>query len=252
MIRKEQDGIQWLEFEIFASHQEVRHGVFLRHGGCSREPYSSLNVSCQAGDRTEDALKNRQAIADCLECPSVWLPILEHGKRVLAIESGWKKRPKADGLITQSQGVGLLMTHADCQAAIFYDPIKKALANVHAGWRGNVLNIYAETVQQMQRCFGSRPENLLVGISPSLCPDHSEFVNYRTELPESFWDFQEKPNHFNLWEISRRQLENAGVLPGNIEIAEISTYTNADDFFSFRRDRKTGRHGTLAYLKEAT
>lgn len=251
MIRKEQDGIHWLEFEIFAPYPELKHGVFLRHGGCSDVPYGSLNVSYQGGDRYEDAMKNRETIAHCLQCPSVWLPILEHGKQVIEITSGWDERPKADGLMTQQPGIGLLMSHADCQAAIFYDPVEKALANIHAGWRGNVLNIYAETVEQMQKRYGSLPENLMVGISPSLCPEHSEFINYRTELPKSFWRFEEKPNHFNLWEVSRWQLESVGIKPAHIEIAEMSTYANPNDFFSYRRDRLTGRHGTLAYLKES-
>lgn len=249
MIRKEQDGIQWLEFELFAQFPEVPHGVFLRHGGSSVEPYGSLNISVQGGDDEKAVEKNRQAIADCLSCPSYLLPVLEHGKRVVEISSTNCVRPVCDGLLTRSKGVGLLITHADCQAAIFYDPANRILANVHAGWRGNVQNIYAETVRRMEE-LGTRAEDLFVGISPSLCPEHAEFVNYRTELPEALWKYQERPDHFNLWEISRNQLEEAGVPSDQIEIAGISTYSNPVDYYSYRRDRETGRHGTLAYLKD--
>jgi len=252
MNRKEQDGIQWLEFELFAQFPEVVHGVFLRHGGYSVGPYGSLNISVQGGEDPQAVEKNRQAIADCLGCSSYMLPVLEHGKRVVELTSAHCERPRADGLITREQGVGLLISHADCQAAVFYDPIEKVLANVHAGWRGNVQNIYGETVKQMKVRHGCQPTNIHVGISPSLCPETSEFVNYRTELPASFWEYQEKPDHFNLWEISRSQLEEAGIPSSQIEIARISTYCNPRDYFSFRRDKVTGRHGTLAYLKQTS
>lgn len=251
MIRKEQDGIQWLEFELFVPYDEMVHGVFLRHGGCSNEPFDSLNISYQSGDSYEDVHKNRQMVADCLGCRSFLLPILEHGKQVVEIETASCDRPVADGVMTKEPELGLMITHADCQAAIFYDPENKALANVHAGWRGNVQDIYGETVKQMEEKFGSHPENLLVGISPSLCPEYSEFIHYRTKLPESFLPYQVKPNHFDLWEVSRWQLESAGVLSHHIEIAKISTYSNPKDFYSYRRDKITGRHGTLAYVKES-
>ena len=143
-----------------------------------------------------------------------------------------------------------MVRHADCQAAIFYDPKNKAVANVHSGWRGNVKNIYRSTIQKMRRVFGSKPADLLVCISPSLGPDCAEFIHYKAEFPEDFWAFQIKPYYFNLWAIARYQLELSGILPHHIEIAEICTNTEVEDYFSYRREKVSGRHATLAMLKD--
>jgi polyphenol oxidase len=137
----------------------------------------------------------------------------------------------------------------DCQAAILYDPIHRALANVHAGWRGNVQNIYRTAVQKMVHSFGSKPQDLLVGISPSIGPKHAEFKNYKSEFPEEFWEFQVKPTYFDLWQIARHQFESSGVLAHHIQIAEICTFDHPSDYFSYRRDKTTGRHATVAMLK---
>ncbi len=147
--------------------------------------------------------------------------------------------------MTEKRGVGLGVRHADCQAAIFYDPKKHVIAGVHAGWRGNVKNIYKKTIQQMKRTYGTNPKDLIVCISPSLGPSNAEFTNYKTELPESFWRFKEQECHFNLWEIASGQLIELGVPEDQIEIASICTFDHENDFFSFRRERKTGRNLTL-------
>ena len=151
-------------------------------------------------------------------------------------------------MITQKTDLALMILHADCQAAIFYDPVHGAIANVHSGWRGNVKNIYLATIQKMARVFGSKPQDLLVEISPSLGPDNSEFRNYRTELPQEFWEFQVRPEYFDLWAIARHQLEQCGVLSHHIQIAEICTFANPQDYFSYRRDKIIGSHATLAKI----
>lgn len=142
-----------------------------------------------------------------------------------------------------------MIKHADCQAAIFFDPVERAVGAVHCGWRGNVQNIYRHTVETFQSQFGSRVENLLVCISPSLGPENAEFINHERELPQEFLSFKQKVCHFDLWAIARWQLEEVGVLPQHIEIANICTFSDAGDFFSFRREKKTGNHGTVVVLK---
>src|SRR5262249_11397000 len=98
------------------------------------------------------------------------------------------------------------------------------------------------------QAFGSRPEDLLVGISPSLGPHSAEFKNYRTEFPQELWGFQVRPEYFDLWALARHQCEECGILPQHIEIAEICTYANPEDYFSYRRDGVTGRNATVAAL----
>jgi len=251
MRRKNKDGIQWLEFEQLSDIPELVHGVILRHGGVSEGPCSSLNIGGNTGDKWENIQENRKRVFDALGISEVVASYQVHSDRIAHIAArDCSDVGEADGLMTQIPDLGLMIKHADCQAAIFYDPKNKALANIHAGWRGNVKNIYAKTVNQMAQTFGTCAKDLLVCISPSLGPEHSEFKNYREELPEDFWKFQVAPTYFDLWAISRMQLEECGVQPGHIEIASICTYSASDDFFSYRRDKPTGRNATIAALIE--
>jgi YfiH family protein len=248
MIRKSTGGIEWLEFEILAQQPGLVHGVFLRHGGVSSGPYASLNAGGGSGDEVSHIEENRQRLLKVLNLKSFVSGKQVHGDEVIIVESMLQLVGDCDALMTEKIDLGLMIKHADCQAALIYDPVQRALANVHAGWRGNVKNIYSATVQKMLQIFGSRPEDLLVGVSPSLGPHSAEFKHYHTEFPEAFWRFQVRPGYFDLWALARYQLEQCGILPQHIEIAEICTYTNAQDYFSYRRDGVTGRHATVAGL----
>lgn len=248
MIRVEQNGLHWLEFELLSECSEITHGSFTRHGGFSQGAFSSLNLG-KVGDSSIDIQRNLQKVTEALSIPYLFSGKQCHGKTIAAVNpSTIHTLPACDGLTTKSPDIALMILQADCQAAIFYDPINRALANVHCGWRGSVQNIYHETIRHMRDLYHSKPENLLVCISPSLGPQNSEFVHYRTELPESFWDFQIKPTYFNFWAISEWQLAQAGILPHHIQIAKIDTYANNDDFFSYRRHKQCGLQATICCL----
>ena len=251
MIRKQLDQLHWLEFELLADFPHLIHGVLLRQGGSSLGNFSGLNLSRSVGDRVEHVEANLQSIRSAFSLSILFSTRLTHGADVVPIDPSTIGRvPFCDGMMTHYPELALLNTHADCQVAIFYDPIKHVLANVHSGWRGSVKNIYAVTVQQMKTIYGSKPENLLVCISPSLGPQSAEFVNYQQELPQHFWSFQVKPNYFDFWKISEWQLHEAGILPTHLQIACMDTFTNSRDYFSYRRDKITGRQGTFACLRK--
>lgn len=239
--------IQWLEFDLFQDFSKLQHASLLRHGGYSKGPYESLNLGLNSED--EYASQNLNRITETFSLSHlVWAEQCHSSDIQQVTQRNQEHSFVCDGLSTGAAGLTLMIRHADCQAAIFYDPIHHAVANVHSGWRGNVQNIYAKTIAHMGEQYGSKPEDLLVGISPSLGPESAEFILYKTELPESFWKFQKTENHFDFWEISRMQLEQCGVLSHHIEIAGICTYSNPEDYFSYRRDRITGRHGTIVTL----
>jgi YfiH family protein len=244
MIEKQKNGIKWLEFELFQEFKELKAFVFCRHGGKSVNDFSSLNLGQTVGDDPELVQQNKKAVSECLEVDQLFFMQQCHGKEVV---KATKEPPLADGLLTDQRGQALLVTHADCQAAIIYDPIRKALATVHSGWRGNVLNIYQETVNQMGAFFGSRPENLFVGISPSLGPQSAEFIHWKKEFPLTFSPFCLEENRFDLWELAKMQLMSAGVKEQHLQIAKIDTYQSLD-FFSYRREKITGRNGTAAVM----
>lgn len=231
-------------FTLFRSLPLV-HGVFKRQGGVSTGAFNSLNLGFTQGDIPECVKENRKRACNALQIEQVSSLYQVHSSDIVCAHP--KKKQQADGLITNTSHLGLLILHADCQAAIFYDPIHHALANVHCGWRGNVANIYAKCIAMMRAQYGTKPADLLIGISPSLGPKKAEFKHYKDEFPQEYWQFQ-KNSYFNLWELARYQLEEAGVLPHHIEIAGICTYSHPEDYFSYRRVKQSGRHGTLAML----
>lgn len=224
MILKEEKGIRWLEFEQLQEQKGLFHAIYLRDLNF-RDPQVDPSISEQWGVKKMARLG------------------IVHGTEVGIFPQ--HSLDGCDGVITKEQNVGLIATHADCQIALFYDPMEQVMGTIHCGWRGNVANIYAKAVAKLKGAFGVKPENLLVCISPSLGPNASEFLHYKREFPPHFWSYQVKPYYFDLWAIAKDQLVDAGVLPSHIEMANVCTYENETDFFSHRRDKKTGRHGTV-------
>jgi YfiH family protein len=213
-------------------------------------PYASLNVSAEVGDHPDSVKFNRQEIAKALGAQQIVFPHQNHGIDIARITmANASKMHQADALFTTEKNIALAVTHADCQAALFYDPSHEVIGVVHAGWRGSVQNIYAQMVERLKEDVGTKPKDLLVCISPSLGPCHAEFKNYKQELPKEFWTFQTKPHYFDFWKISRMQLTAAGVLEQNIENSDICNYCNAKDYYSHRREAKSGRHATAVVLK---
>lgn len=249
MLRHKKDGIEWLTFELLANCKFLNHGILMREGGFSSNPFFSLNLGAYCSDNPSLVARNLEKIQKTLDLPPLCLPQQVHGTTIWEAGRTQSTSPfPADALVINNHTETLLITHADCQAAIFYDPQEHVLANVHCGWRGNVQNIYQTVIHFLCHKHHSKPQNILVGISPSLGPQHAEFLHYQKELPQNFWDFQVKPFFFDLWAIAKMQLQSCGILPEHIEIAEMDTFSNSVDFFSYRRDRITGRNGTFANL----
>lgn len=252
MLKKQSNGIQWLEFELLSPFKNLVHGVLLRHGGHSQGSFETLNLGYTVANHAENenVKANRNKVKKTFNLNNLFDCILQHEDKIIEItHENSNLRPSCDAISTKLTDTALLITHADCQAAIFYDPIQQAIANVHAGWRGNVKNIYNRTVQFMQATYNSAPENIHVCISPSLGPQKAQFINFRNELPKKFWDFQTQPFYFDLWSISKIQLLEAGILDQHIQIASICTLSHPQDFFSYRREKVSGRHGTFVALR---
>jgi len=227
----------------------LAHGVFGRHGGESCAPYHSLNVSFGVGDDPEMVLANRALLKKALGITTLVSARQVHGERILSVTVEPEADLEAEGydaLITNCR-IGLMIQQADCQAVIIHDPETPALGLAHVGWRGSVVGIIGATVRAMTEAFGSDPSRLLAAISPSLGPCCGEFINYRQELPVWMHEFQVQPNYFDFPAISDRQLREAGLRPERISRAGICTRCN-HDYFSYRRDRLTGRGATVAAL----
>ena len=142
---------------------------------------------------------------------------------------------------------------AACVPVLMYDSRMRVIAAVHAGWRGTVGRIAAQTVERMQDEFGCDPRDVIVGIGPSIGPCCFEVGEEVVEAAreglgnlEGLVKTGKQPGKYqlNLWEANRRQLRQVGVEDARIEVAGICTVCHHDQFFSYRGDRgNTGRFG---------
>ncbi len=233
----------------------IVHGSVSRFGGESAGSFASNNISFGVGDDASCVSRNRENIKKRFGLNYLVSAHQVHGNNIHQVEGPLDHDyiiDDTDALMTNVVGVGLMIGHADCQAVLLYDRGHRAVAAVHNGWRGSVVNIVAGTVEAMQETFGTRPEHLIAGIGPSLGPCCAEFVHYKTELPPSFLDFRVGENHFDFWKITRNQLQKCGVPGRSISCLETCTVCSSD-FFSYRRacrstDGVTGRNGSLIAL----
>jgi purine-nucleoside/S-methyl-5'-thioadenosine phosphorylase / adenosine deaminase len=104
-------------------------------------------------------------------------------------------------------------------------------------------------VARLRERYGSRPADLYAAISPSLGPCCAEFRRFREEFPPELWHYQVRPAYFDLWRLSRDQLLAAGLRPERLDLAGLCTRCHPAEFFSYRRDKITGRQGTVIALK---
>ena len=236
--------------------ENVQHHVFSRHGGCSQGDYASLNLSLGVGDDNDAVQQNRRILLAHTQSACLAFLNQVHGKQVLTVDkqsfSGGVPEilhvGTGDALMTNIPGVALVVLVADCQAVLMADPVKRVIANVHVGWRGNVNHIICRTIAEMHSRFACKPEELRVGISPSLGPCCAEFVNFAREIPEMYWHHRDRRNRFDLWALSREQLLLEGVAPENIHVSGICTRCRTDKYFSYRENKITGRFAAAIQL----
>lgn len=149
-----------------------------------------------------------------------------------------------DGLITDVPGITLVTFYADCVPLYFVDPIHRAIGLSHSGWRGTVARMGRATLQAMAREYGTRPEDTLCCIGPSICQDCFEVGSevaeaFEREFDESYWPelYYRKDNgkyQLDLWKANEIILREAGVVPEHIQVTNICTKCNPDYLFSHR------------------
>jgi YfiH family protein len=257
MVIDRSNGIARLRFPNLMAFSELQHAVFSRRNGCSRGPYRSLNTSLSVGDDPTVVMRNRGLIRESLAAPELVFLRQVHGRRVVVVgqppasrKDGAKPEPaEGDALVTDRPGRFLTIQVADCQPVLLYDPTKKALANVHSGWRGSLQNVLGAALAALAAHFGTCPRDVVAGVGPSLGPCCAEFVNYRREIPRPYWSYKNSADHFDFWALSRDQLLDAGVPAENLHVSGLCTRCNTDMFFSYRGEGVTGRFAVVAGLK---
>lgn len=262
------DGLWLGQFSLFPGDL-VAHAVSTRFGGCSKEPFDGLNLAMHNGDEVSAVRKNRALLCRALGLSSRGAVTAKqaHGERVARVDLSHAGRGEAayedaladtDALITDCRGLPLMLFFADCTPILIVDPARKAVGVVHAGWRGTARRIAQKTIEAMGACFGTRAQDCLAGIGPSIgacCYEVGEDVKeqFAADFPKNARRILTPAGDkwmLDLWAANRICLEEIGVLPQNIDAACACTSCNSRVFFSYRADRgKTGRIAAIIALK---
>lgn len=247
-------GVIFLPF-AFPGLPQVGVAFTTRMGGISSKPFDRANLSMDVGDDPAKVLANRKGLKQSLGFSS-WQELVQvHGTRMI-----FDPEPadvydvpalEADGQATAKVGQALVVKSADCQPLLLAHASGKYVAALHVGWRGNVQGFPTLGTKAFCEKYGLDPSEVLAVRGPSLGPSRSEFQNYDSEFGAEFsqW-YDERTRSVDLWRLTRDQLLEAGLKPGNIFSLDLCTASLPDMFFSYRRDRITGRQASIVWIKK--
>lgn len=246
-------AITYLPF-VFPGVPKVRCAFQTRTGGVSKGPWAGGNIGFGVGDNSAHVLANREALRAALGLDSLVDTHQVHGVTTI-IEPDRTMRTDtnpvdADGMATACASLGLMVKTADCQPILLAHESGCFVAGIHAGWQGNRQRYPQVAVQELCEHYKVRPQSLFAVRGPSLGPARSEFINYDTEWGPDFarW-YSEKDSTVNLWLLARDQLLEAGLVAGRIFSLDLCT-ASLDLFFSYRRDKVTGRQGSVIWIEK--
>lgn len=228
------------------------HCFTTRHGGVSAGIYASMNLGYNRGDDSRHVFHNYSIVCDYLRVNINRLAFTSqvHGKGIRAVgeadfpdsnlpNDGYAVKT-CDAIMTDTAGITLVSFSADCVPLFFVDPVRKAVALAHAGWKGTLLDIGSLTVRRMMAEYGCKPADILAGIGPSIggcCFETRSdvaFGVYNTgKYAEFVTDMGDGKYKVDLWGINKKCIET--LLPkGNIELSGLCTKCDSGRFFSHR------------------
>ena len=224
----------------------------LRSGGVSVDAYSEYNLADHVDDDPQAVVNNRKKLVDDLRLPSqpIWLEQV-HSNKVICADDITRHLPvQADASYTTKKGVVCVVMTADCLPVFICNQAGTEVAIVHAGWRGLHAGIISNTVKAMKSSAGE----LLVSLGPAIGARVFEvgndvfnaFVDKNSANKSSF--VATKKDHFlcDIYQLARIELQSIGV--EKIAGGDHCTYSEEQDFYSYRSQQKTGRMASLIWL----
>lgn len=155
-----------------------------------------------------------------------------HGNIAVRVRTPSSRVLEADALATDEPGLTLTIRFADCQGAVIFDPKKRVVCLVHAGWRGVRSRVMTEAFEMMRAEWGVDPEDVFVGLGPSLCAKCAEFTDPLAEVPE-LKDFI-RGRTVNLRTALDDELVGLGVQKRRIERMVDCTRCHPETYFTYR------------------
>lgn len=260
-------GVVFHTADAFSAAGGIAHGFATRIGGVSKAPFDQLNLGMTRRDDPQDVLENYRRLCAALGTDVDHLVMTHQVHQDTILEAKPEHVLEAllepigydtDGLMTNIPGLCLTIYYADCIPVLLYDPVKKAIAAVHSGWRGTSLGIAPQAVQKLAARYGSDPHDILVAIGPgigSCCFETHDDVPtaMAKRLGEGVQPFcTPLPNgkfSVDLKGILRWELTQAGVPDENIDTLPLCTACHPELYWSHRKmgDRR-GNHAAMIQL----
>jgi len=267
-IERKVRGIQILQVPALAKLPWLVHGFSTRPGGVSLlNGEKVLNLGFTEWDSKESVLENRRRFQSALGATDLKLISLKqiHSDVIHLFDAAPAEPCRGDASVTNRSGLLLAVQTADCVPILLVDPKKRAVAAVHAGWRGTLQRIVVKAIGQMQMQFKSKPADLLAAIGPSIggcCYEvgtevATQFQSQFAEAPEWFDEFRtgDEPNPIqwlnmmppghqsppknvllDLRKANRGQLLGASLRAPNIVVTDLCTACRRDLLFSYRKE----------------
>lgn len=260
---KYKNGVPYISYNALEKIPWITHGFSTRAGGVSEGCLSSMNLGHGRNDAEENVIRNHEIIAEAIgfDAHNIVASRQTHTTNVRVVSKEdcgkgvYKERDydDVDGMITNEKNIVLATYFADCVPLYIVDTKNKAIGLSHSGWRGTAGKIGQVTLEKMNEQYGTKPEDTVVCIGPSICQNCYEIsLDVAEEFMKAFPNHKEeilkdKGNDkflLDLWECNRIIFEEAGVLPENINLPDLCTCCNSEFLFSHRATN--GKRGNLA------
>ena len=253
----EVEGVPFLTFPKL-EEAGVTHGFSTRLGGVSEGIFASMNLSYNRGDEKASVDENYRRMGKAIGFTPDQLvfsnQVHDTKIKIVTKEDCGKVMTGMDGLMTDEKGICLVTSYADCVPLFFYDPVKGVVAVSHSGWKGTVNRMGKKTVEKMESVYGSKAEDIIAAIGPSICQKCYEIsedmaIQFADAFPEEWYDtfMVDKGNgkyQLDLWKVNEYILLDAGILREHLDITDLCTCCNPELLFSHRASK--GKRGNLA------
>ncbi len=261
--RNESRGVEYLTFPSLEKTGIVSHLFSTRIGGASDGIYASMNLSYARGDRKEAVDENFRRIAEIMGRGIQDFVLSDQTHTTNVRKATEEDRGKGivyqkdycgvDGLITNEKHIVLATFYADCVPLFLVDKKHRAIGLSHSGWKGTAGRMGEHTLLAMREAYGTNPEDVEIGIGPSICKDCYEVGE---DVAEAFAaGFPDKVRkdilfakgggkyHLDLWKANEYIFRMAGVPTEQISVTDICTCCNPNYLFSHRASQ--GKRGNL-------
>lgn len=262
IIHVKKDGIEYIQFRKLLEYSDI-----INHAYGIGLDRNYRTVKSNGEEKYNKAIKDYKELCDAIgiNYKNCVKPCQEHTKNIRNVKQKMnigkidfeqEEYKSTDGLITNQSNMALATTNADCILLIFFDPVKKVIANVHSGWRGTLQRISVKAVNKMKNEYDCNPKDVICCICPSIRKCHFK-VHADVQEPyyNEFKDLKEIDDlivpitNEERWtidtvEINKKILKRAGLKESNIIDCGICSVCNSDLIHSFRVEKEGYGLGT--------